>query len=484
MSLNSEFSAMTIASASEGMRKGTFSAVELMGALRANIDERDGAIGAYLSFDVDGALAAAAEADARRAAGENHALLGIPVAMKDLFNVKGQPCTCASKILEGYVAPYDATVVKRLKAVGAIPAGRVNMDEFAMGASTEHSAFQVTHNPADLTRVPGGSSGGSAAAVAGGIALASLGTDTAGSIRLPASFCGCVGLKPSYGRVSRYGAVACASSLDQIGPLTKTVEDAAIMLQAISGVDPYDQTSIDQPVPDYVAALKGASLKGVRIGVPKEYFVEGVDPEIMASVRHAIDVCANAGAEVREISLPHTEYAIAIYYICATGEASANLARIDGVRYGRRGGAMEDGLQEMYVRSRTEGFGLEVKRRIILGTYVLSSGHYDAYYKRALQARTLVRGDYEKAFETCDVLMAPVAATAATPLNATVKDPLQAYLSDSLTVPTNLAGTCAISIPCGRTEGGLPIGLQILGPAFGEEELLRVAAACEKELAV
>lgn len=476
-----DISKMTIAAAADGMRAKDFSSVELTQAVLNSIKEKDTEVKAYLTVDEEGALAGAKLADERRAAGESGDMLGIPVAMKDIFNVKGQPCTCASKILEGYIAPFDATVTRKLREAGAIPAGRVNMDEFAMGSSTEHSAFQITRNPVALDRVPGGSSGGSAAAVAGGTAIASLGTDTGGSIRSPASYCGCVGLKPSYGRVSRYGVTAFASSLDQVGPIVKTVEDAAILLGAIAGADPHDQTVLDREVPDYRAALAGASLKGLRIGVPKEYFIDGCDPEVMASVRKAIDMCANAGAEVKEISLPHTEYAIAVYYICATAEASANLARFDGIRYGFRKVGPEATLQSLYDRSRTDGFGKEVKRRIILGTYVLSSGYYDAYYNRALKARTLIRNDFQKAFESCDVIMTPVAPTAAYKLNSTVNDPLKAYLGDIFTVPANLAGICGISVPCGKTSENLPVGLQLLGPAFGEVELLRAAAACEKE---
>ena len=478
-----DISKMTIAAAADGMRAKDFSSVELTQAVLKAIKEKDTEVKAYLTVDEEGALAGAKEADDRRAAGESGDMLGIPVAMKDIFNVKGQPCTCASKILEGYIAPFDATVTRKLREAGAIPAGRVNMDEFAMGSSTEHSAFQITRNPVALDRVPGGSSGGSAAAVAGGTAIASLGTDTGGSIRSPASYCGCVGLKPSYGRVSRYGVTAFASSLDQVGPIVKNVEDAAILLGAIAGADPHDQTVLDREVPDYRAALAGASLKGLRIGVPKEYFIDGCDPEVMASVRKAIDMCANAGAEVREISLPHTEYAIAVYYICATAEASANLARFDGIRYGFRKVGPEATLESLYDRSRTDGFGKEVKRRIILGTYVLSSGYYDAYYNRALKARTLIRNDFQKAFESCDVIMTPVAPTAAYKLNSTVNDPLKAYLGDIFTVPANLAGICGISVPCGKTSENLPVGLQLLGPAFGEVELLRAAAACEKEFA-
>ena len=475
-----DISSLTVASAQDALRRGDFSSVELTQAVLDAIAAKDGAIGAYLTVDADGALAGAAEADARRRAGESGDLLGIPVAMKDIFNVKGQPCTCASHILEGYVAPFDATVVARLRAAGAIPCGRVNMDEFAMGASTEHSAFKVTHNPVAPDRVPGGSSGGSAAAVAGGIALASLGTDTGGSIRQPASFCGCVGLKPSYGRVSRYGVTAFASSLDQVGPIARDVEDAAILLQAIAGADPHDQTCLDRPVPDYRAALAGASVEGLRIGVPKEYFVEGTDPEVMALVRAAIDKAAAAGARVEEISLPHTEYAIAVYYIVATAEASANLARFDGVRYGRREVGPDGSLQSLYDLSRTNGFGPEVKRRILLGTWVLSSGYYDAYYNRALKVRTLVRRDFDAAFAKVDAIFCPVAPTPAFKLDSTVNDPLQAYLCDAFTVPVNLAGLCGASIPCGRTAGlDLPVGLQIVCPPFEEPRLLRIARAME-----
>lgn len=478
-----DISKMTLCGASEGLRKREFSSVELTGALLDAISRGDAEIGAYLSVDAEGALKAAGEADARRAAGWEGALLGLPIAMKDNFNVIGQPCTCASKILEGYVAPYDATVVAKLKAEGAIPTGRTNMDEMAMGTTTEHSAFKKTRNPAALDRVPGGSSGGAAAAVAGGLALASLATDTGGSIRQPASFCGCVGVKPSYGRVSRYGVAPFASSLDQVGTMTKNVEDAAMLLSAISGRDVRDQTTLDVPVPDYRAALKDASLKGLRIGVPREYFPEnGADPEVLAAVRAAIDKCAKAGAELVDISLPHTEYAIAVYQICSTAEASANLARLDGVRYGFRGGSPEGGLREMYESTRSEGFGPEVKRRIILGTYVLSSGYYDAYYNRAMKARTLVRRDYEDAFGLCDVIMSPVAPTPAYKFGDAEKDPLKAYLGDILTVATNLSGCCGMSIPCGKTQDGLPVGLQVIGPAFGEVAMLCAAEACGREL--
>ncbi len=469
--------ALTLGAAAVGLRKKTFSSVELTQSVLAAIREKDGALNAYLSVDEAGALQQAAAADAARAAGRDGDLLGIPVAVKDLINVAGQPCSCASKMLAGYVAPYDATVSARLRAAGAVFAGRTNMDEFAMGSSTEGSAFKITRNPHDLTRVPGGSSGGSAAAVAGGEAIAALGTDTGGSIRQPAAFCGCVGLKPSYGRVSRYGVTAYASSLDQVGPVTRTVEDAALLLQTLAGVDPRDGTTLDAPVPDYRASLRDG-LKGMRIGLPREYYIDGTDPEVMACVRRTVDACAAAGAEVVEVSLPHTEYAIAAYYIVATAEASANLARFDGVRYGHRT-AHPESVFDLYAQSRAEGFGTEVKRRIILGTYVLSSGYYEAYYGRAQKVRTLIRRDFAEAFGRCDVLFTPVAPTAAYRIGEACDDPLKMYLGDVFTVPANLAGICGLSVPCGRTVAGLPVGLQILGPAFGECAVLRAGHSVE-----
>ncbi len=468
---------MTVAGALEGLRNKRFSSVELTRSVLDAIAAKDGELNAYLTVDAEGALRQAEAADAARANGADAPLLGVPIAVKDLINVAGQPCTCASKILQGYVSPYDATVIARLRAAGAVFLGRTNMDEFAMGSSTENSAFKVTRNPHDTTRVPGGSSGGSAAAVAGGEAVAALGTDTGGSIRQPASFCGCVGLKPSYGRVSRYGVTAYASSLDQVGPMTRTVEDAALLMQELAGVDPHDGTTQEIPVPDYRKAMRGG-LKGLKIGLPKEYYIEGTDPEVMRAVRESVDRCAAAGAEIVEVSLPHTEYAVGVYYILATAEASANLARFDGVRYGHRTEKPE-GVFELYAKSRAEGFGLEVKRRIILGTYVLSSGYYDAYYGRAQKVRTLIRGDFEKAFGQCDVLMTPVAPTAAYRIGEASDDPLKMYLGDIFTVPANLAGLCGFSLPCGKTAGGLPIGLQILGAPFSEPTLFRAAAGFE-----
>jgi aspartyl-tRNA(Asn)/glutamyl-tRNA(Gln) amidotransferase subunit A len=400
------------------------------------------------------------------------------VAIKDLINVRGQPCSCGSRMLAGsYVAPYDATVITRLRAAGAIPLGRTNMDEFAMGSSTENSGLGVTRNPWDLTRSPGGSSGGAAAVIAADTAVASLGSDTGGSIRQPASFCGTVGLKPTYGRVSRYGLVAFASSLDQIGPVTKTVEDAALLLGAISGADRRDSTTVDVPVPDYAAAL-GRDLAGLRVGLPVEYRIEGTDPGVRARVDAAIRQLEHLGAEPVEISLPHTEPAVAVYYILATAEASANLARFDGVRYGHRAAGVTD-LGEHYRKSRSEGFGPEVKRRIILGTFVLSSGYHDQYYTRAQKVRTLVRRDFEEAFAKVDVIASPTSPTTAFRLGEKTGDPLQMYLADVYTIAANLAGICGISVPCGFHDG-LPVGLQLLGPAWGEETLLRVAHAYEQ----
>jgi aspartyl-tRNA(Asn)/glutamyl-tRNA(Gln) amidotransferase subunit A len=446
--------------------------------LLREIRRRDGAVGAYTLVDEDDALRQARGADEARARGARGQLLGVPIAVKDVLNVAGQPCTCGSKILRGYTAPYDATAVARLRAEGALFVGRTNMDEFAMGSTTENSALGVTRNPRNPAYVPGGSSGGSAAAVAAGEALAALGTDTGGSIRQPASFCGCVGLKPSYGRVSRYGLTAYASSLDQIGPLTKDVRDAALLLGAIAGWDPSDSTSVRTPAPDYAAALR-EDLRGVRLGLPREYFVPGMDPEVEQLVRKAVETCRGLGAEIAEVSLPHTEYAVATYYILATAEASANLARFDGVRYGTRATGASDVL-EMYAKTRAQGFGAEVKRRIILGTYVLSSGYYDAYYLTAQRVRTRIRADFEEVFRSCDAILAPVAPTPAYPLGEKKDDPLQMYLGDIFTVPANLAGICGLSAPCGETASGLPVGLQVLGPAFREENILRVGFAYEQ----
>ena len=465
---------LTIAKARRLIQAGELSPVQLLDAVQAAIERTDPAVGGYLSRDYERARALAEKTDVTLPLG------GIPVAIKDVINVEGEACTCASQILQGYVAPYDATVITKLRAAGAIPFGRTNMDEFAMGSSTENSSLRITRNPRDPERIPGGSSGGSAAVVAADEALASLGSDTGGSIRQPAALCGCVGLKPSYGRVSRYGLVAFASSLDQIGPFTHTVEDAALVLQAIAGHDPLDSTSLDLPVPDYSAPLNDG-VKGLKLGVPKEYFVEGMDPQVEARVRAAIEVYRGLGAEIVEVSLPHTKYAVADYYIIATAEASANLARFDGVRYGQRASAPRD-LADHYGRTRGEGFGKEVKRRIILGTYVLSSGYYDAFYLRAQKVRTLIRRDFEEAFRKVDGLLSPTSPVPAFKIGERMADPLQMYLADIFTIAANLAGICGISLPCGDAEVDgkkLPVGLQIMAPAFEEARLLRIARAYE-----
>jgi aspartyl-tRNA(Asn)/glutamyl-tRNA(Gln) amidotransferase subunit A len=459
------------------LEQGDCSAREIAADLIARKKAVDGQLNAYVYWDEADLLAQAEAADTARAAGQAGALCGLPVAVKDVLNVKGQPCQCASKILEGYTSPYDATAIAKLRAAGAILAGRVNMDEFAMGSSNENSAFGPTRNPWNTDCVPGGSSGGSAAAVASGMTPAALGTDTGGSIRQPASFCGCVGLKPSYGRVSRFGLTAFASSLDQIGPLTRTVEDAALLLQTLAGRDPLDATSLDLPVPEYGAALQ-PDLKGLTLGLPSEYFADGLDAEVAQAVQQAVEQCRSLGAEIKEVHLPHTKYAIATYYIIATAEASANLARFDGVRYGARAEG-KDPL-DMYGKTRATFFGPEVKRRIILGTYVLSSGYHDAYYLRAQKVRTLIRRDFEKAFEHCDALLTPVTPMAAYRLGEMIDDPLKMYLGDIFTVTANLAGICGLALPCGFTGAGLPIGLQVLGPAFGEERILRVGHAYEQ----
>jgi aspartyl-tRNA(Asn)/glutamyl-tRNA(Gln) amidotransferase subunit A len=457
------------------------SAREITQACLTQIGRYDGKIHAFLSYDADDALAQADAADcylSEKGTDPNHPLLGIPVAIKDVLAVKNQPLNCASKILGNFTSLYDATAIEKLKAAGAIVFGRLNMDEFAMGSSTENSSFGVTHNPWDPTRIPGGSSGGSAAAVAADECIASLGTDTGGSIRQPAALCGCVGLKPTYGRISRYGLVAFASSLDQIGPLTKNVRDSAILLGVLSGQDRRDSTSIPEAVPDYTRALTG-NVKGLKIGLPREYMIGGMDGEIKSAVDAAVKKFEELGAEIVEISLPHTDYAVATYYIIATAEASANLARFDGIRYGAR----VDGNDpvELYSRTRGAGFGAEVKRRIILGTYVLSSGYYDAYYLRAQKVRTLIRNDFLRAFEKVDAILTPTSPTAAFKIGEKSEDPLQMYLSDIFTISCNLAGICGISLPCGFTKNPkLPIGLQILGKPFGEETMLRLAHAYEQ----
>jgi aspartyl-tRNA(Asn)/glutamyl-tRNA(Gln) amidotransferase subunit A len=451
------------------------SPVEALEALDRRIASVDAHIHGYLHRDLAQARIHAQNADLSLPLG------GVPIAIKDVLSVKGQPCTCASKILHGYTAPYDATAIARLRAAGAIPFGRTNMDEFAMGSSTENSSVGVTANPWDLTRIPGGSSGGSAAVVASGQAYAALGSDTGGSIRQPAALCGCVGLKPTYGRVSRFGLVAFASSLDQIGPFSKTVRDSALLLNAISGQDPQDSTSVAEPVPDFTANL-GRDLKGIRLGMPREYFIEGIDPQIDSAVRAAIKHYQSLGAEIVEVSLPHTDYAVAVYYILATAEASANLARFDGVRYGHRA-QNPTNLLDHYGRTREEGFGPEVKRRIILGTYVLSSGYYDAYYLRAQKVRTLIRRDFSTAFEKVDAIICPTTPEPAFKAGERTDDPLKMYLADIFTIATNLAGNPGISIPCGFAKidnVDLPIGLQLIGKPFEESSLLQIAHAYEQ----
>ena len=442
----------------------------------------DGQIRAFISYDAADALAQADAADQAMAAGQTHAqrpLLGVPVGVKDVIAVKGQPLNCGSKILKGFISPYDATVIEKLKAAGAVVFGRLNMDEFAMGSSTENSAFQITHNPWDTSRIPGGSSGGSAAAVTADECVAALGSDTGGSIRQPASLCGCVGLKPSYGRVSRYGLVAYASSLDQIGCFAKDVRDAATILGVIGGHDPRDSSSVPQPVANYAAGLTG-SIKGLKVGLAKEYMIGGLDPAIKQAIEAAVQQFTKLGAEVVEVSLPHTDYAIATYYIIATAEASANLARFDGIRYGLR----VDGRDpiELYGKTRGAGFGPEVKRRIILGTYVLSSGYYDAYYLRAQKVRTLIRQDFLKASEKVDAILTPTSPTAAFKIGEKAEDPLQMYLMDIFTISCNLAGICGLVVPCGFTgpQPRLPIGLQLLGKPFGEQAILRLGHAYEQ----
>ncbi|MBW1825238.1 MAG: Asp-tRNA(Asn)/Glu-tRNA(Gln) amidotransferase subunit GatA [Deltaproteobacteria bacterium] len=435
-------------------------------------------VNAYTTLTPELAIKQATQADKNIGQGKLSTLTGIPLAIKDVLCIQGVKTTCGSKILGNFIAPYDATVIKKLREKDVVFIGRTNMDEFAMGSTTETSHFGTTRNPWDLERIPGGSSGGSAAAVSADECIGALGSDTGGSIRQPAACCGLVGLKPTYGRVSRFGLVAFASSLDQIGPMTKDVKDAAILMNEICGYDPLDATSVNTEVPDYTQVL-GREVKGMSVGIPREYFIEGLDREVEGSIREAVKVLEGLGMEIKEVSLPHTEYAVAVYYLIAPAEASSNLARYDGVRYGYR--TPEDvGLLDMYKRSRSEGFGAEVKRRIMLGTYALSAGYYDAYYKKASQVRTLIRNDFEKAFKECDVIVTPTYPTTAFKIGEKVDDPLKLYLSDIFTIPANLAGIAGISIPCGLSSEGLPIGLQILANFFQEEKLLKVAHAYEQ----
>jgi aspartyl-tRNA(Asn)/glutamyl-tRNA(Gln) amidotransferase subunit A len=469
---------LTIAQAADRLRKKELTAVELTRAVLDRIDAVDDKVGAYLTVDADGAIQQARAADRRLAAGEAAPLTGIPLGIKDLMCTRGLRTTCASWILENYIPPYDATVIARLKAAGAVIVGKLNMDEFAMGSTTEHSGFQVTRNPWDLDRIPGGSSGGSAAAVAADMCLGALGSDTGGSIRQPASHCGVVGIKPTYGRVSRFGLVAFASSLDQIGPLGKTVEDCAVMLDAIAGHDPSDSTSVPEPVPAF-ADMDADGLDGMVVGIPTEYrTARGMDPQVKTTIDRAIHTVESLGARTIEVALPHTDHAVAAYYVIAPSEASSNLARYDGVKYGFRDTSQTDLLQ-MYRATRSQGFGAEVQRRISLGPYALSAGYYDAYYGKASQVRTLIKKDFETAFDACDVILSPVAPTPAYRIGETLDDPLTMYLSDIFTLSANLAGIPGMSVPCGFSDDGLPIGLQIMARHFNEAALFKVARRFE-----
>lgn len=456
----------------ELMVKGDTTPPAIIEQLFSRIEKGDGKIKAFVLANKEKAVKNAA------ASKNSGKLAGVPVLLKDNICVKGELTTCASRILAGFKPPYDSTVTRKLEDAGAILIGKANMDEFAFGSSCETSCYGATKNPWDTTRIPGGSSGGSAAAVASDETILALGSDTGGSIRQPAALCGVVGLKPTYGRVSRYGLIAFASSLDQIGPITKDVEDAALLLQVIAGYDEMDSTSVDLPVPDYTKSLT-KNVKGLRIGVPKEYFIEGLDKEVEASVRSAIELLKSLGAEVKEISLPHTEYAVSTYYIVATAEASSNLARFDGVQYGLRADDAKD-MIDMYIKTRSQGFGNEAKRRILLGTYCLSTGYYDAYYLKAQKIRTKIREDFDKAFQVCDCIITPTSPTPAFKIGEKTSDPLSMYLSDIYTIPANLAGLPAISIPCGFSKAGLPIGLQILAKAFDEETIFKTAYTFEQ----
>ncbi|MHB8844282.1 MAG: Asp-tRNA(Asn)/Glu-tRNA(Gln) amidotransferase subunit GatA [Nitrospirota bacterium] len=469
---------LTIHEVQDLLAKGATTSRAVTEAVLARIAAVDDKVKSYITVTGDAALAQADRADQERKAGKTSPVLGVPIAIKDNMCTEGVRTTCASKILGNFIPPYDATVVSRLAAAGYVMPGKVNMDEFAMGSSTENSGFFPTKNPWDLERIPGGSSGGSAAAVAAGECIAALGSDTGGSIRQPASCCGVVGLKPTYGRVSRFGLVAFASSLDQIGPITKDVMDSAILMNVIAGHDPKDSTSADLAVPDYTKAL-AKDLKGMKVGIPKEYFIEGMDPEVDKAVRDAVRMLEGLGAKVVDVTLPHTGYAVATYYILATSEASSNLARYDGVKYGFRAEGAKD-LLDLYMKSRSQGFGPEVKRRIMLGTYALSAGYYDAYYKKGQQVRTLIKRDFDEAFKQADVIATPTAPTAAFKIGEKSSDPLQMYLSDIFTISVNLAGIPGISLPCGFTKNSLPIGLQLLGRHFDEEAILRAAYAYEQ----
>ena len=473
---------LTIKEASELLRKKEVSPLEITKSILDRIEEKDGDLNTYITVLADNALESAAQAEKEITGGDYKGPLhGIPLSLKDIFVMKGAPSTCGSKMLENFISPYNATVTQKLIDTGAVILGKNNMDEFAMGSSTETSYFGPTKNPWDRQRVPGGSSGGSAAATAASLCMGSVGTDTGGSIRQPASLCGVVGMKPTYGRVSRFGMIAFASSLDQAGPLTKTVEDSAIILNAIAGHDRRDSTCVDSPVPDYIKSLT-EDLKGIKVGIPKEYFVDGMDPDVDESAKKVIDTLKELGAEIVEISLPHTEYAVLTYYIIAPSEASSNLARYDGVKYGYRAEGANS-LIEMYKKTRAEGFGEEVKRRIMLGTYALSAGYYDAYYLKALRVRTLIKQDFDEAFKKVDAIVAPTSPETAFKIGEKTDDPIKMYLSDVLTIPCNIAGLPGISLPSGLSSNGLPIGTQVLAKAFDEETMFRIAHAYEKSSA-
>lgn len=472
------FEGLTIHELRDMLDKKEVSSVEVTRAVIDRIETTDDKINSFVTVVPEEAIKAAEKADKAIASGEAAPLTGIPIAVKDIFCTKGILTTCSSKMLSNFTPPYDATSVSKIKAEGAVIVGKTNMDEFAMGSSTETSFYGTTKNPWDLEYIPGGSSGGSASSVAADQCIASLGTDTGGSIRQPASLCGIVGMKPTYGRVSRYGIVAFASSLDQVGPMTKDVEDAAILLGSVAGYDPRDSTSINREVPDYKQLLTG-DIKGLKIGVPKEYFIDGMESDTEAAVKKAITELENLGAKTIEISLPHTDYAVAVYYIVAPAEASSNLARYDGVKYGFRSRETKD-LLEMYKTTRAEGFGQEVKRRIMLGTYALSAGYYDAYYLKAQKVRTLISNDFKEAFEQCDVIVTPTVPSPAFKAGEKTTDPLQMYLSDIFTISCNLAGLPGISLPCGFSDRGLPIGLQVMGNHFDEATVLKTAHAYEQ----
>lgn len=477
-----ELYSLTIHELQDLLKKGVVSSREITASVFSRIDAVEKRVHSYIRLMKDEALAQADQADKDRKQGRVRELTGIPVALKDIVCTQGIPTTCGSHILHNFVPPYNATVVEKLADAGAVFVGKANMDEFAMGSSTETSYFGPTRNPWDLERIPGGSSGGSASAVAADECIASIGSDTGGSIRQPAALCGVVGMKPTYGRVSRFGLIAFASSLDQLGPFTKDVEDCAIMMNVMAGYDPKESTSVKAEVPDYRQFL-GRDITGWRIGIPKEYFVDGIDPEVSAAIEKTISVVKACGGQTVDISLPHTQYCLAVYYIIAPAEASSNLARYDGVKYGFRAQGVRD-LAEMYNKTRQEGFGAEVKRRIMIGTYALSAGYYDAYYGKASQVRALIRRDFDEAFKRCDIILTPTTPTPAFKLGEKTDDPLQMYLSDIFTISTNLAGIPGISVPCGFTKAGLPMGVQFLANHLEEGKLLQIAHAYEKAAAL